>query len=218
MKKGWKYSMLNVALPKGRLGEKVYAMFEKAGFECPSIKENNRRLIFENADAGVRYFWVKPSDVAIYVERGAADVGVAGKDILLEYEPDVYELLDLDIGKCKMAVAAKEDFHDNPRRTLRVATKFTNIAKSYYSSVGRDIDIIHLNGSIEIAPILGLSDVIVDIVETGTTLKENNLKVFEDIVPISARVIANKASFKFKNTIIEKILKELEKQVKGEQS
>lgn len=210
--------MLNVALPKGRLGEKVYAMFEKAGFECPSIKENNRRLIFENAGAGVRYFWVKPSDVAIYVERGAADIGVAGKDILLEYEPDVYELLDLDIGKCKMAVAAKEDFHDNPRKTLRVATKFTNIAKSYYSSVGRDIDIIHLNGSIEIAPILGLSDVIVDIVETGTTLKENNLKVFEDIVPISARVIANKSSFKFKNTIIEKILKELEKQIKGEQS
>ena len=166
----------------------------------------------------MRYFWVKPSDVAIYVERGAADIGVAGKDILLEYEPDVYELLDLDIGKCKMAVAAKEDFHDNPRKTLRVATKFTNIAKSYYSSVGRDIDIIHLNGSIEIAPILGLSDVIVDIVETGTTLKENNLKVFEDIVPISARVIANKSSFKFKNTIIEKILKELEKQIKGEQS
>ena len=114
--------MLNVALPKGRLGEKVYAMFEKAGFECPSIKENNRKLIFENPKAGVRYFWVKPSDVAIYVERGAADVGVAGKDILLEYEPDVYELLDLNIGKCRMAVAAKENFRDDVRQTLRVAT------------------------------------------------------------------------------------------------
>ncbi len=201
--------MLNIALPKGRLGEKVYAMFEKAGFECPSIKETNRKLIFENEKNGVRYFWVKPSDVAIYVERGAADIGVAGKDILLEYNPEVYELLDLDIGKCKMAVAAKEDFHDNPQKTLRVATKFTNIAKNYYSSIGRDIDIIHLNGSIEIAPILGLSDVIVDIVETGTTLKENNLKVFESIVPISARVIANKSSFKFKNEIIEKIIKNL---------
>ena len=205
--------MLNIALPKGRLGEKVYAMFETAGFECPSIKENNRKLIFENEQAGVRYFWVKPSDVAIYVERGAADIGVAGKDILLEYEPEVYELLDLNIGKCKMAVAAKADFRDNPQRTLRVATKFSNIAKNYYSSIGRDIDIIHLNGSIEIAPILGLSDVIVDIVETGTTLKENNLTVFESIVPISARVIANKSGFKFKNEIIEKITKELKKQV-----
>ena len=106
--------MLNVALPKGRLGEKVYAMFEKAGFECPSIKENNRKLIFENKEKGVRYFWVKPSDVAIYVERGAADIGVAGKDILLEYSPDVYELYDLDIGKCRMAVAAPEGFRDDP--------------------------------------------------------------------------------------------------------
>ncbi len=196
-------TMLNVALPKGRLGEKVYAMFEKAGFECPSIRENNRKLIFENPEKGVRYFWVKPSDVAIYVERGAADIGVAGKDILLEYEPDVYELLDLDIGKCRMAVAAMRGFRDNPQKTLRVATKFSNITKSYYAAKGRDIDIIHLNGSIEIAPILGLSDVIADIVETGTTLKENNLEVIETIVPISARLIANKAGFKFKSAQIE---------------
>ena len=198
--------MLNVALPKGRLGEKVYDMFEKAGFECPSIKEESRKLIFENEAAGVRYFWVKPSDVAIYVERGAADIGVAGKDILLEYSPDVYELFDLDIGKCRMAVAAPKDFRDNPQKTLKVATKFSNIAQNYYSSKGRDIDIIHLNGSIEIAPILGLSDVIVDIVETGTTLKENNLEVFETIVPISARLIANKSSFMFKSEQIEKIV------------
>ncbi len=202
-------TMLNVALPKGRLGEKVYAMFEKAGFPCPSIKENNRKLIFENEEVGVRYFWVKPSDVAIYVERGAADIGVAGKDILLEYEPDVYELSDLDIGKCRMAVAAKKDFRDNTSKTLRVATKFTNIARQYYLSKGRDIDIIHLNGSIEIAPILELSDVIVDIVETGTTLKENNLEVFETIVPISARLIANKANYKFKSEQIEKIVAEI---------
>lgn len=202
--------MLNIALPKGRLGEKVYNMFEQAGFECPSIKENNRKLIFENPDKGVRYFWVKPSDVAIYVERGAADIGIAGKDILLEYEPDVYELLDLGIGKCKMAVATTKDFRDNPEKTLKVATKFKNITKNYYASKGRDIDIIHLNGSIEIAPILQLSDVIVDIVETGTTLKENNLEVREIIVPISARVIANKSNFKFKGEMIEKIVKELE--------
>ena len=204
--------MLNVALPKGRLGEKVYDMFEKAGFPCPSIKENNRKLIFENEKVGVRYFWVKPSDVAIYVERGAADIGVAGKDILLEYRPDVYELLDLDIGKCHMAVAAKSDFTDDRTKTLTVATKFANIAKEYYSSLGRDIDIIHLNGSIELAPILGLSDVIVDIVETGATLKENKLEVVEKIVPISARLIANKANFKFKSQVIENIVKELKRQ------
>jgi len=205
-------TMLNIALPKGRLGEKVYKIFEDAGFECPSIKENNRKLIFENPEKCVRYFWVKPSDVAIYVERGAADIGVAGKDILLEYSPDVYELLDLDTGKCKMAVAAKKDFRDNPEKTLRVATKFINITKNYYASKGRDIDIIHLNGSIEIAPILDLSDVIVDIVETGTTLKENNLEVIESIVPISARVIANKSGFKFKSELIEPLIQSLAKQ------
>ena len=190
--------MLNIALPKGRLGEKVYAMFEKAGFPCPSIREPNRKLIFENPECGVRYFWVKPSDVAIYVERGAADIGVAGKDILLEYRPDVYELLDLKTGKCRMAVAAREGFRDDTRRPLRVATKFRRIAEGYYASRGREIDIIHLNGSIEIAPILSLSDVIVDIVETGATLRENDLTVFETIVDISARLIANKANFKFK--------------------
>lgn len=195
--------MINIALPKGRLGEKVYDIFEKAGFECPSIKENNRKLIFENEEKGVRYFWVKPSDVSIYVERGAADVGVCGKDILAEYSPDVYELLDLKKGVCRMAVAAKKDFHDDGQTTLKVATKFVNCAKAYYSSKSRDIDVIKLNGSIEIAPILGLSDVIVDIVETGTTLKENDLEVKEEIFPISARLIVNKASFKFKTQEIE---------------
>ena len=194
--------LLNIALPKGRLGEKVYEIFEKAGYGCPAIHENNRKLIFENEENGVRYFWVKPSDVAIYVERGAADIGVAGKDILLEYNPDVYELSDLKMGKCRMAVAGMEGFFDNPERTLRVATKFPNITKKYYSSLSREIDIIKLNGSIEIAPILGLSDVIVDIVETGTTLKENNLRPFETIVPISARLISNKVSYKFKNKMI----------------
>ena len=205
--------MVNVALPKGRLGEKVYEMFEKAGFPCDSIKENNRKLIFENKDAGVCFFWVKPSDVAIYVERGAADIGVAGKDILLEYSPDVYELLDLNIGKCRMAVAGRCDFRDDTEKTLRVATKFVNIAKDYYHKKSRDIDIIKLNGSIELAPLLGLSDVIVDIVETGTTLKENGLIPFEDIVPISARLISNKAAFKFKTESIEKITEGLKKQI-----
>lgn len=207
--------MINVALPKGRLGEKVYDMFEKSGFECASIKENNRKLIFENPEKGIRYFWVKPSDVAIYVERGAADIGVAGKDILLEYSPDVYELLDLNIGKCRMAVAGKKDFEDDTGKTLRVATKFVNIANQFYSRKARDIDIIKLNGSIELAPILGLSDVIVDIVETGTTLKENDLTPLETIVPVSARLISNKASFKFKTAQIEKIKGSLARLIDG---
>jgi len=198
--------LLNIALPKGRLGEKVYQLFAEAGFECPSILENSRKLIFENEAAGVRYFWVKPSDVAIYVERGAADIGVAGKDILLEYRPEVYELMDLGIGKCRMAVAAPEGYEEDRARTLRVATKFSRIARDYYAGRGRDIEIIHLNGSIEIAPILGLSDVIVDIVETGTTLRENHLEVRETIVPISARLIANKSGFKFKREAIERLV------------
>lgn len=201
--------MINVALPKGRLGEKVYDIFEACGYECPSIKEKNRKLIFENSEKGVRYFWVKPSDVAIYVERGAADIGVAGKDILLEYNPDVYELADLMMGKCRMAVAGKKDFRDDRTRTLRVATKFPNIARGYYNSISREIDIIKLNGSIEIAPILGLSDVIVDIVETGKTLIENDLKPFETIVPISARLISNKVSFKFKNSQITELAEKI---------
>ncbi|MBQ9071211.1 MAG: ATP phosphoribosyltransferase [Clostridia bacterium] len=204
---------INIALPKGRLGEKVYGMFEAAGFECRDIKENSRKLIFENSELGIRYFWVKPSDVAIYVERGAADIGVAGKDILLEYSPDVYEFLDLNVGRCHMAVAAKRGFVDDKSKTLRVATKFTNIAKKYYSSLGRDIDIIHLNGSIELAPILNLSDVIVDIVETGATLRENNLEVVEKFEPISARLIANKSSFKFLSDKIEEIRTGISKQI-----
>jgi len=203
---------VNIALPKGRLGEKVLNMLEKAGISCPDVKENDRRLIFESQDGSVRYFWVKPSDVAIYVARGAADIGIAGKDILLEYRPDVYELLDLNIGKCRMAVAAKKEFRDRTDTTLRVATKFPNIARAYYEKKGRDIDIIKLNGSIELAPILDLSDVIVDIVETGTTLKENDLEPKETVVPISARLICNKASFKFKNEQIQKVMEGLKAQ------
>ena len=204
--------LLNIALPKGRLGEKVYTRFKTIGYPCPSIEEENRKLIFENPEAGVRYFWVKPSDVAIYVERGAADIGVAGKDILLEYAPDVYELADLGLGKCRMCVAAKKDFRDRMDRVLRVATKFPRIAARYYGSLSRDIDIIQLNGSIEIAPILGLSDVIVDIVETGKTLLENDLEPKAAIVPISARLIANKVGYKFKHEQIVELCRRMEAQ------
>ena len=200
---------LNVALPKGRLGEKVYAMFAQAGFPCEELLDPKRKLIFENPEAGVRYFWVKPSDVAVYVERGAADVGVVGKDILLEYEPDIYELLDLNVGKCRMCVAAENGFRPDPDQTLRVATKFPRIARTFYSARSQDIDIILLHGSIEIAPILGMTDVIVDIVETGKTLRENGLEVYEEIVPISARFVANKASYKFKTPQIDEMRRRL---------
>lgn len=204
---------INIALPKGRLGEKAYELLKNSGYPCPAIEDPGRKLIFENPEKGVRYFWVKPSDVAIYVERGAADLGIVGKDILLEYEPEVYELLDLKMGKCRMAVAGKKDFRDPVGRTLKVATKFPNITRNYYAGKCRDIDIIHLNGSIELAPILGLSHVIVDIVETGTTLRENNLAVHEEIVPISARLIANVASYQFKDAQINAIRESLRKQV-----
>lgn len=205
--------MLNIALPKGRLGEKVYSLLAEAGYECPSILEKNRKLTFENEKKGIRYFWVKPSDVSIYVERGAADAGIAGKDILLEYQPDVYELLDLKLGRCRMCMAGPENFYDTQERTLRVATKFPRIAGSYYEELGRDIDIIRLNGSIEIAPILGLSDVIVDIVETGNTLRENHLAPLADIVDISARLICNKGSYQFRHEELMKLRNGLEEQL-----
>ncbi len=204
--------MLNIALPKGRLGEKVYKKLEESGYNCGDIYGDSRKLIFTNDEIGVSYFLVKPSDVAIYVELGAADIGVVGKDILLESSPDVYELLDLGFGKCRMAVAAKNGYVEDLSRPLRIATKFVNIAKNYFDTKNRETEIIKLYGSIELAPILGISDVIVDIVETGTTLRENDLSVIEEIVPISARLIANKSSYKFKQSQIDKIVEGLRQQ------
>ena len=201
--------MLNIALPKGRLGDKTYSLFEKIGYKCDELTEDSRKLIFENKEKNIRYLLVKPSDVGIYVEKGAADIGVEGKDILLENDYDIYELLDLNLGICKISVAALSGYKEDTERKLRVATKYVNTAKKYYSSLNRETDIIKLNGSIELAPILGLSDVIVDIVETGNTLKENNLKVINDIEEISARFIANKTSYKFKNEEIKNIEKKL---------
>ena len=173
--------MLNVALPKGRLGDKVYDLLARIGYGCPEDYNATRKLV----------------------------VGIVGKDILTEASADVYELLDTGLGKCRMCVAAPADYQDDPSRPVRVATKFVNVAKSYYASMGRDIDIIKLNGSIELAPILGLSDVIVDIVETGTTLRENGLKVVTEFMPVSARFIANKASYQFKHNEMELMLTKL---------
>ena len=209
-------AMLNIALPKGRLGEKAYGVLAQAGYPCPEVLMDNRKLTFENEAAGVRYFWVKPSDVAVYVERGATDLGIAGSDILTEYRPDVYELLDLRMGRCRMCVAGPKDFADDHAHTLRVATKFPSIARSYYNARSREIDLIHLNGSIELAPILGLSDVIVDIVETGKTLRENGLAVLDEIMPISARLIANKSSDKFKGVQIRRLIEQVREVVDQE--
>lgn len=213
--------MLSIALPKGRLGDQVYRMFSAVGYHCAAMEEGDRKLVLEGQGGDIRYLLVKPSDVAIYVEHGAADVGVVGKDVLLEGGNDVYELLDLGFGKCRMAEAASVGFREDRQRPLRVATKYPMIAKRFYAGESREIEVIKLNGSIELAPILGLSDVIVDIVETGATLRQNNLEVTRDILPISARLIANKASFKFKGletkALAEKLSAELERREKEKQ-
>jgi len=202
--------MLTVALPKGRLGDEVYEMLASVGYDCPELQEKGRKLVAENTEKDIRYLLVKPGDVAIYVEHHAADIGIVGKDILIETRPDVYELMDLKIGKCRMAVAAMAGYTEDPGRTLRVATKYVNAAKDYYATQNRDVDLINLSGSIELAPILGLSDVIVDIVETGNTLRENNLEIITVFRHISARLIANKSSFKFQNKAIRDLMEKLE--------
>lgn len=200
---------INIALPKGRLLKKVYDLFKKIGYENKELLKDNRKLVFENK--GIRYLIVKPSDVGIYVEKGVADIGIVGKDILLENSHDIYELLDLKFGKCKICMASIKDYKEDIERRLRVATKYINVSKKYFDSINRDVEIIKLNGSVELAPILNLSDVIIDIVETGSTLKENNLIVIKDIVDyISSRLIVNKVSFKFKNNLITEIVKNIE--------
>lgn len=201
--------MLKVALPKGRLGNAVYQMFADIGYNCDEILEDSRRLIFENPEKEISFFLVKPADVAIYVELGAADIGVVGKDTLLETDPDVFELLDLQLGKCFLAVAAPVGYRDDPSSTLWVATKYPHIATNYYRELSRKMRIIKLNGSIELGPLVNLSDVIVDIVETGNTLKENQLEVVEHIVDSSARLIANKASYQFHQEEIQQIVSKL---------
>ncbi len=208
--------MIDIALPKGRMGDRVYELFASVGYSCASLSDNSRKLVFEDAANGVRYLLIKPQDVAIYVERGAADIGVVGKDVLLETEPDIYELLDLRLGKCALSVAAPNGYIDNTEQVLRVATKYPHVTHQFYQRQNRDIEIIKLNGSIELAPLLGLSDVIVDVVETGTTLRENNLSVRQQIAPSSARLIANVSSYKFKQTDIETMRQALTEVLKND--
>lgn len=201
--------MINLALPKGRLGTKIFSLLSDAGYFFPEMNDDTRKLFFEDTGHNLRCFWVKPFDVPVYVERGAADIGIAGKDILMEREPDIYELSDLKAGKCIIASAGKIDFIDEPSRTLRVATEFPNITRKFYAQKGRETDIITLRGSLELAPVLGLSDVIVDIVETGTTLRENNLHVIEKVAEISARLTANKSAYHFKGEAIKEIIRRI---------
>ena len=205
--------MLNVALPKGRLSDQAYTLLSSCGYGGESAV-NERQLEFNGN--GVRYLLVKPGDVGIYVERGAADVGIVGKDILLETYPDIYELLDLNIGRCRMAVAAKNGFIDNLAQPLKVATTFPRIARDYFNSQNRETEIIKLHGSVELAPVLGLSDVIVDLVESGSTLRANGLSIISEIMPISARLIANKSAFIFKKRLIEQMLNNLKGAVKND--
>ncbi|NLY81923.1 MAG: ATP phosphoribosyltransferase [Clostridiales bacterium] len=203
--------MLSIALPKGRLGNSVYNLFEAIGYDCPEINDETRKLVFINEEKDIKYLLVKPSDVAVYVEKGAADIGVIGSDILFEGNSDVYELLDLNLGKCKMCIAAENGWNDDLSLPLRVASKYPNTASRYFDSISRRIEIIKLNGSIELAPLLGMSDVIVDIVETGGTLKGNDLSVVKEIENISARLIANKSSYQFKKEKIDKIVENMNK-------
>ncbi|NLK72269.1 MAG: ATP phosphoribosyltransferase [Clostridiales bacterium] len=198
--------MLNIALGKGRLAEITLKKLNNIGIDFPEYSPESRKLIFLNEDRDIRLVLVKASDVGIYVERGACDIGIEGKDTLMENEPNVYEMMDLKFGKCKFAVAAPKDFEKEKNKKIRVATKYPNVAKSYFEKKGEPIEIIKINGSVELAPLMGLADVIVDIVETGTTLKENGLIIIEEISDVSARLIVNKASLKTKRDEIAKIM------------
>jgi len=197
---------LKIALGKGRLAEITLEKLEAIGIRFPDYDKNSRKLIFDDADGKIRIVFVKAGDVDIYVEKGACDLGVAGKDTLMESNSDVYEMLDLGYGKCRFAIAAMIGFEKTAHKKIRVATKYPNVAKNYFEKKGQPIEIIKINGSVELAPMMGLSDVIVDIVETGTTLKENGLEVIEKIEDVSARLIVNRVSLKTKQEAVSKII------------
>lgn len=203
---------LTIAIPKGRLGTQAIDMLKSAGIG-ESIDEKSRKLVFDDEQRNLRFMLLKNSDIITYVENGVADIGISGKDMIMENSADIYELYKMNIGKCKISVAGikgKKIFKDDT--IIKVATKFPETSKKYFNSKGQKIKIIKLNGSIELAPILGLSDVIVDIVETGNTLKANGLEVFEDMYPITAMVISNKISYKFKRKEIKEIIELIRKE------
>ena len=206
--------MLNVALPKGRLGDKVYELFASIGYDCSEIYADNRKLVFESEENNVRYLLVKPSDVVIYIARGAADIGVVGKDTIMEHGGKFFEVADLGFGKCKFALAVKKgvNFYDG-YGVKTVATKYPEVTRRFFEAKGMDVDIVKIEGSVELAPLVGLADGIVDIVETGTTLKENGLEVYEYICPISARLIANMVSLKLRKEEIERLISAIEENI-----
>jgi ATP phosphoribosyltransferase len=204
---------ITVALAKGRLAKKALEIFENVGVTCEEMKdEKTRKLIFTNEDIAFKFFLAKPSDVPTYVEYGAADIGIVGKDTILEEQRNLYEVYDLNIGKCKMCVCGPASAREKLKHheLIRVASKYPNIAKDYfYNKKHQTVEIIKLNGSVELAPIVGLSEVIVDIVETGATLRENGLEVLEEIAPLSARIVVNQVSMKMENERINKFINDI---------
>ncbi|MDO5410134.1 MAG: ATP phosphoribosyltransferase [Lachnospiraceae bacterium] len=209
------------ALPKGRLADKTMELLAQIGITCPEMEENTRKLIFRNKELGYRFFLAKPSDVPTYVEYGAADIGVVGRDTIIEEDRRLYEVMDLGMGRCRMCVCGPESAREKLKHNelIRVATKYPHIAKDYFYNVKQQtVEIIKLNGSIELAPLVGLSEVIVDIVETGTTLKENGLMVLEEVCDISARVVVNQVSMKMENERITNILSGIREVLAKEQA
>ena len=199
---------LTIALPKGRLAEQAVELFDRCGVDCASVKESSRKLILEDAAGVTKFLFIKPSDVPVYVERGAADIGVVGKDTLMESGCSVYEMLDLGFGRCRLCIAGFPESRERSMTAanLRVATKYPSVASSYYGARGIPIDVIRLNGSVELGPLVGLSDVILDIVESGRTLQENGLVILDEICGISARLIVNRVSLKTRGVRVKPLI------------
>ena len=200
---------ITLALAKGRPAKSTIDLLEKTGIHFNDFHEKSRKLVFYNDDQTIKLIFVKAIDVPTYVDKGAADIGIVGKDNILESQADVYELLDLGIGKCKFSVAGKKEKPLEQTQQLTIATKYPNIAKKHFDKKGQSIEVVKLNGSVELAPLIGLADYIVDIVETGNTLRENGLAVLEDIEQISTRLIVNKASFATKSAEVQQLISQL---------
>jgi ATP phosphoribosyltransferase len=209
--------MITIALAKGRLADKSLDLLEQLGIDCSEVRAESRKLIFTTPDGSIRFIMVKPSDVPAYVEYGTADMGIAGKDTLLEEGRPLYEMLDLKFGKCRLAVAGYPDRKNTyiTRSHIRVATKYPNITRNFFASRGETVEIIKLNGSVELGPLTGLSDLIVDIVESGRTLVENGLEVLEEICPVSARLVVNQVSLKTRQNEIKALIDGLRELVEG---
>ncbi|CAM3702015.1 ATP phosphoribosyltransferase [Marinicrinis lubricantis] len=200
--------LLKVAMPKGRIYKKASKLFREAGLPTPDDFDDSRKLIIPVPEAGMEFIMAKPVDVPTYVEYGAADIGIVGKDVLMEENRDVYELLDLGIARCRMSIIGAKDWQ--PVMNPKVATKYPNVASQYFREMGQQVQVIKLNGSIELAPLIGLADRIVDMVETGQTIRENGLLELEEMFPITSRLIANRVSYRLKNDAIQRLCDQLQ--------